>query len=175
MSQERGRFSAYQSYQLEINGVGRPQLRSFMFPEKGGLMNGFFVCADIVDEIGKINSLEEDVTTQVSLVQLPLREIGVRDTLGGILGWNSVIANLKKARLEVCPMKTGLELVRSKTELALRQGQIVDIISNWFTGDHGFQLILSLRRPEDGTGIRLDTSNIDGVWTPDTWIIAKLP
>jgi len=122
---------------------------------------------DLLDRLTKPKKQE-----LVVAVKLCLRDVGIRDYVQGMDGWNKVVHAIQKGGLALLPQLTGPELARLNASL-VGDGECLYILSELITGSYNKQGVFGLDR-RDG-GLKLNGHFIDFGWNPESVVVGGLP
>jgi hypothetical protein len=157
------RFSNLPQFSLEVGGINGPRLKSEL--SRGGVYV-YSWASDLLDSLQKPERQE-----QVSTVKFHLRDVGIRDYVSGMDGWNKVVKAVRKEGLDLCPQLTAPEMARLNANI-IGEGEYVDILSKPVAGRNGNQDVFALDRR--GGELRLHSDGADDGWDPGRVAVARL-
>lgn len=157
------RFSNLPQFSLEVSGIYGPRLKSEL--SRGGVYVSSWA-SDLLDRLQKPERQE-----QVSTVKFRLRDVGIRDYVSGMGGWDKVVHAIKKEGLDLLPQLTAPEMSLHNPDI-IGNGEWVDFLSKPITDRYGGRSVFALER--GGGGLGLDGGRAGSVWLPDGLAVARL-
>lgn len=157
------RFSNLPQFSLEVGGINGPRLKSEL--SRGGVYVSSWA-SDLLDRLQKAERQE-----QVSIVKFHLRDVGIRDYVSGMDGWNKVVRAVQKEGLALLPQLTAPETATHNPNI-IGEGEWVDFLSKPIADRDGDQGVFALSRL--GGELGLDGNGADRDWGPVSLAVARL-
>lgn len=103
------RFATFPQESFEVSGLNGPQLLREL--NKTNRIFGPWA-------VELLNSLQKPESPErISVVKFRLRDVGVRNRVSGMPGWNTIVAAVRNEGIELCPNLTAPELAHVNTKI----------------------------------------------------------
>lgn len=153
------RFATFPQFSLEEGGIPGPRYKNL-------LTNYSDWSGDLLDRLQ-----HPDKQEHITAVKFQLRDVGIRDYVSGMGGWDELVRAVRKEGLDLCPQLTAPELARLNADI-IGEGEYVDILSKPIADRYGYRSVFGLYRR--GGGLELGGFWAGREWNPGGLVVGRL-